>query len=1462
MFKELFSVWSGLLSVIIILLMTPGGFPLLPPEEPTTSDDASKHCPHCLQSFWSVNAFKHHTCSRQRKPTSLGESVIHSTSPEQIASEIISTLTTQFKLHQTGFRFKLHSTIRFIDGCLEILPISRIESISPWNDLRQIKNLTKINAAISTHFTAIEGIQCPYKHACSNKLAKNVIRKVECCKIELLPLPETMRQSECSKCKKIIPYKRLKQHLNSCVGEGTFCVVCEQNLLALDPETVKVHLLSCGRKKFPCKKHCGMNFTTASHRDYHSKTCRDTVHESSAQCNLANDNLHSSALGDLFRIIELRPNNDGWDYENVLEEEKPRLINVLQNHLEHFHAIKFYISIRMMCSKNLDDTDKNANFRTSSTVLLQSTDIDKLLNQHFDQLTGKIDAYSRNGSGWIMRNILDIHLNITKYTPLGGGSHMELPEALQKKKYSLLNIQTHDDRCFLYSCAAQKFPITDPTRRHRKSIASEYDDKLQHFDVEGLSWPMQLKDIPKFEANNNFSVNVIGVDELEEEGPNDNVIKKTVLFPRYSSTNTDINSTTVNLLHLKNESNSHFVLITNLSGLLRKDSDHNAKVFCPRCFHGFCQPDGAVKLAKHLPDCMKFKVQATEFPYDPHLTYDKFRYEITLPVFIVVDFECILPRVDEAAGNSTRVKNHHIPCGFSFKLVTSFPDYEMPLVTYRGEDCLTQFVLKLDAAYEHVRELLWEVVPMKDLTNDQQRQLDSATTCYLCHKPFADRDNQKMRDHCHYTGEYIGPAHRLCNFERKTDKRIPVIGHALSRYDNHLFIRELCRHEDDVNKVRLIPKTLENYTSIITPKFRFIDSQQHLAPALDKLVTNLTAAGSDLDNLHVLTEHVRERYGEQSQRKIELLSRKGIYPYNYMTSFEKFDEGLPAREDFYNELDDKHITESEWNHVLDVWNEFQIETMGQYHDLYVESDVLLLCDVIGKYRKLIIREFNLDPLHFYTLPGLSLQACLKKTQVKLDLINDIEQFLMVEKAIRGGISVISKRLARANNPKLSSYKPEDPTSHLLYIDANSLYAHAMKNKMPVGGFKWLKPKELDLVNTEWVKNYDDGSDRGYILEVDLDIPPSIHDRTDEYPLCAEHLVIDEKMISPLSKVIRENRGAEACFSSRKLTPNLLNKRKYVTDVRNLKFYLEHGAVLKKVHRVLTFKQSNWIEPFITRNAELRSRAVDEFERDLFKLLSNAFFGKSLESVRRRIKVLLLNTARAHRWQTSKLAFRRFSIFEEDLVAVELVQPKILLNKPISVGFTILELSKLHMLDFHYNTIKTRYPEEQSSLCFTDTDSLLYHIFTDNLEQDMMEMSDKFDFSNYPIEHPLRDVRPENFNRTGKFKDECKSLPILEFVGLRSKSYSILIQDEAADEQKARAAGVKKSVRDRELHHQRYYDALVSQGEDIMIHQKTFRSFKHNICTIEQCKIALTSYDDKRYVLPDHSTRAYGSYRNS
>ena len=348
--------------------------------------------------------------------------------------------------------------------------------------------------------------------------------------------------------------------------------------------------------------------------------------------------------------------------------------------------------------------------------------------------------------------------------------------------------------------------------------------------------------------------------------------------------------------------------------------------------------------------------------------------------------------------------------------------------------------------------------------------------------------------------------------------------------------------------------------------------------------------------------------------------------------------------------------------------------------------------------------------------------------------------------------------------------------------------------------------------------------------------------------------------------MRVQRGCGQNFNSTKLAPNFFPKKAYVTHLRNLQFCLSQGARLTNVRRAISFRQEAWIAPYIAENTRLRQQAADDFEKDYYKLLNNAFFGKTMENVRRRVKIVLVNSGRSHAWQTSKPTYKRFQIFDENLVGVELAQSNILLDKPIYVGFTVLELSKLLMFKFHYEVMKPNFPE--SVLCFTDTDSFLYHLTCENLYGNHLQrLRDHFDFSNLASDNPLF----SNANRAvvGKFKDETSGVPIREFVGLRSKCYSILT---GAGKQKHTAAGVKKCVRDKELNHELYRKVLqdpvmikpADQSlEDHFIHQMTFRSQSHTVYTIDQCKVGLTRYDDKRWVLQDGvTTRPHGHYLNS
>ena len=174
-----------------------------------------------------------------------------------------------------------------------------------------------------------------------------------------------------------------------------------------------------------------------------------------------------------------------------------------------------------------------------------------------------------------------------------------------------------------------------------------------------------------------------------------------------------------------------------------------------------------------------------------------------------------------------------------------------------------------------------------------------------------------------------------------------------------------------------------------------------------------------------------------------------------MDSFEKFSEtSLPKKEDFYSKLNDEHITEYEYAHAKAVWETFDCKTLGDYHDLYVKTDVALLADVFENFRKLCLRQYGLDPAHYFTSPGLSWDALLKKTGVELELLTDHEMHLFVERGIRGGISMVSKRHAKANNPLVTDYDPSKPNSYIMYLDANNLYGWAMSKPLPKSGFKW------------------------------------------------------------------------------------------------------------------------------------------------------------------------------------------------------------------------------------------------------------------------------------------------------------------------------------------------------------------------------------------------------------------------
>ena len=307
--------------------------------------------------------------------------------------------------------------------------------------------------------------------------------------------------------------------------------------------------------------------------------------------------------------------------------------------------------------------------------------------------------------------------------------------------------------------------------------------------------------------------------------------------------------------------------------------------------------------------------------------------------------------------------------------------------------------------------------------------------------------------------------------------------------------------------------------------------------------------------------------------KFILLLRKGVYPYEYMDSWERFNEtSLPSKEDFYSNLNVENIDDTDYRHVNRVFKRFELENLGQYHDLYAQSYTLLLADAFENFRDMCIKEYELDPAHFLSLPGLAWQACLKKTNIELELLTDYDMLVMVEEGIRSGICHSIHRYAKTNNKYMKNYNNNEESSYIKYLDANNLYGWAMSKKLPVNGFKW---PDSDEINEEFIKNYNENDNKGYILEVDVRYPKRLHELHSDLPFLSERMKIDK---------------------CNKLVCNLFNKKKYVTHINLLKEALNHGL---KFHRIIELNQDAWLKPYIDMNTELRKAAKNDFEKDVF-----------------------------------------------------------------------------------------------------------------------------------------------------------------------------------------------------------------------------------------------------------------------
>jgi len=714
---------------------------------------------------------------------------------------------------------------------------------------------------------------------------------------------------------------------------------------------------------------------------------------------------------------------------------------------------------------------------------------------------------------------------------------------------------------------------------------------------------------------------------------------------------------------IRDITDSHFVTIKNLSGLLsNKNKSNQYKIhYCRYCLQSF---KTITNLDRHTEVCMIHGPQRTKFSNDWKLEFNDFSGMNHAPYVIYADFEAYLKPAEREdvvtyrkVGNkwqyifkksnvsgTTEFKHEHQMCGYAYAVVDNdglMHEHKVYHAADDDEDVVVKFMNEIIDIGQNLLEEINE--KQKEAANVRLGFNTNSNMCYFCdtiipetvddipakmmdewyakvyltqkgsnfgQKPRADRFpmvfDQLMRveHHDHFSHEILGNAHNYCNRKCHATRSVTVVIHNLSNYDGHPILQSL----GNINQTEdptFIPLSTERFVSLNLPQeklgnIRFIDSCRFLPCALSSLTDQLAKEGPAK---FPITKTMCDEWTKGAEKDIELLLRKGVFPYNFLSSYKAFQaESLPEKDWFTSDLTKKAISNEDYKHAETVWTAFGCQDFGDYHDLYCLLDVCLLADIMQNFRSLFEDSFGLDPINYVSLPSVSWQAALKYTKVKLDFLKDPDMYLFYEQGLIGGLACGgSVKYAKANNEYVDGYKPEEPPVYIQYLDATNLYGTCLSLPLPTGDFKWS--------NRYWDHNAILGlkfdGEIGYTFEVDLDVPEHLMQYFDDYPLAPVNRSVDVTELSTLQRELMEKMGMKAeALKTKKLIADLHPKSNYVLDFRTLQLYLNLGMVLTKVHRVLSFRQKIWLKPYIDWCTQKRQEAKNDFEKDFFKLQIN------------------------------------------------------------------------------------------------------------------------------------------------------------------------------------------------------------------------------------------------------------------
>ena len=1241
-------------------------------------------------------------------------------------------------------------------------------------------------------------------------------------------------------------------------GNGKHRLVeCQKCGQRVNSNMLNKHLLT-HNAKLQCK-YCKKEFRSDK-LPRHEILCKSNVDES--LCNrhtgiqeVLDTEESCQSVSGFFKSFLLPVSSPSSDYDGILKTVTEEAGQKLDVYLQK-HPVKAQIVVLLSFYKNVlgEKVESEKVFRSICEPLVSGDNLSDFLRRASAYIKLEIDQYERLGSGWIFDKFKCAHLELAKYNPLAASGSVSVPKKVKNMR-SVLNITSSDNKCFLYALAAGIMNSESSLPKKNADRSSNYVSRASKIDMGSIQFPVRIKDICKVEELNGISISVFEWC-LEEE----------CAIPLKHGSGIGVQ---VDLLYIQDDYTAHYLLIKDFNAFMRHRTKHHHSLFyCRKCLHGFVNQE---QQRDHSIMCKQGINQIVRMPKPGVIEYKAIHKQEKKLFMLYFDFECLTTpysfcKVNPAKSSTTKYQKH-IPCSYTIVTTSEFSAYKEETIKFADPDpekVTDNFITDMTQVFDRMMDCYEENQFPIHMSEEDEEIFKNSTNCHICKKAlvWTSETNYPVRDHNHIKekNNFRGAACNNCNrnyYERT--RKVPAMAHNLKGYDLNLFLRDLAKRMD---KIDIIPENIEKFKAVFTDSFIFLDSYAFLSTSLEKLADNLKKSG---------TEKFK-RLKKEFPEHFHLLLDKGVYFYDYAKSYSVFSETeLPPKEAFYSSLKEQGISDAEYDRAKHVYKETGCETLLDYMLLYVKQDAIILCDIFENFRNLCMEYYGLDCSHYMSLPGFSWDAMLKKTGVKLELITDVDMYTFIEENLRGGVTTVNHRHYKANNKYLDDYNPFLPSTFIQYIDANNLYGASMSMKLPTGNFRWLSKQDISEFN---VPSTDSEGDTCFILEVDLEYPASLHDYHNDYPLAVERKSIRKEQLSPYNLDFLEVRK-EKFTASRKLLPDLTDKRKYVCSLKNLQLYLNHGLILKDIHRVLAADQSDFVKPYIDFNSEKRQQAKSNFEKDFFKLANNSIYGKFIESLRNRTNVEVVKDETRARKLTSKPQFMGFQILDENITVVQTKKKTLTLNKPIACGFSVLENAKHIMGQFWYEVLKPMYGD-RIRLLLSDTDSFIYGVHTEDAYQDLFNIKDFMDLSGYEESTVLgKYADPTNRKVPGKFSDEKPTEVIREVISLKPKMYSVLTKKlmcprTARDDKHScvsdcfeggsiTAKGISKTAQKGISHED--YRMVLDEKTTTMTTVKTIRSLNHNLYSINIRKRGLSCFDDKKYLLADGvSTLSYGHFR--